>query len=164
MAEYAANAGTADTPTAAILFTCSAFAPAIDKAKQRLNIPVLTPNEAAFDTALDYGSEIAIVVTFPPSADTLQQELAAIAANRGINVNITTHLAEGALAALQNGLAEEHDRLIRQTVERISGSEVIVLGQFSMARATAGITPRRSQRLLTTPDLAVQRLRQLVPA
>ena len=53
LGRYAASTG-AD----AILFTCSAFGPAIAAVQQDLDIPVLTPNEAAFEEAIAHGSQI----------------------------------------------------------------------------------------------------------
>ena len=85
-----------------------------------------------------------------------------MAASRGVEVNISTHLVEGALDALQNDRADEHDALIAHSVRQLTSADVIVLGQFSMARAAAGTTLSSNQRLLTTPDLAVQHLRRLV--
>src|SRR5690606_38456877 len=51
----AASTGTPNDRPAAILFTCSAFGPAINKVKDALAIPVLRPNEAAFEKALELG-------------------------------------------------------------------------------------------------------------
>ncbi|HEX9449555.1 MAG TPA: hypothetical protein VF920_16330, partial [Dongiaceae bacterium] len=61
--------------TGAILFTCSAFGPAIDGVKAALSIPVLRPNEAAFTAALKAGHRIALLVTFEPSGAALRTEL-----------------------------------------------------------------------------------------
>ena len=162
LAGYALNAATSEVKTAAILFTCSAFGESIAMARRDIPIPVLTPNEAAFDAAMDHGKNIAIVVTFAPSAGTLRDELETMAASRNINVTVSTHLVEGALDALQNGRTADHDSLIAQKVQRLGGKDVILLGQFSMARAAGKIVTPSHQKLLTTPDLAVQRLRDLV--
>ena len=55
LGRYAAEAGPGGRATHGILFTCSAFGPAIDIVKQELDIPVLKPNEAAFAGALKAG-------------------------------------------------------------------------------------------------------------
>jgi hypothetical protein len=58
----------------AILFTCSAFGPAIDAAKRTHNIPILKPHEAMFDEALDLCERqgrpcrIGLLTTFEPAA------------------------------------------------------------------------------------------------
>src|SRR6185312_15729019 len=64
LGNYAANAGTRTEKTQAILFTCSAFGPALDTVKREQSIPVLHPNEAAFEAALASGQRIALMTTF----------------------------------------------------------------------------------------------------
>jgi hypothetical protein len=92
--------------TDGILFTCSAFGPAIDAVKAKSSIPVLRPNEAAFDIALDRGTNLALLVSFEPSAATLQVELHEMAVARGQSVKVTTVFADGALEALKRGDGE----------------------------------------------------------
>ena len=149
LGRYATGAG-AD----AILFTCSAFGPAIAAVKATLPIPVLTPNESAFEEAVTHGARIGLLVTFQPSLDALRAELAAI----GPALRIDARLVEGALPALQKGDPDTHDRLILEAVAAMGDCDTVVLGQFSMARAARHYTGR--QPLLTTPASAVNKLRR----
>lgn len=159
LARYAAG-----TAADGILFTCSAFGRAIEAARDAVAIPVLKPNEAALDAALDAGSRIALLVTFPATIPSMTQELELAAKARGMVPTIMSAVADGALAALQNGDGERHDRLIGEAARRLAGIDALVLAQFSMARAAPHVGKLGRTRLLTTPDSAVARLRRLVEA
>ena len=63
-----------DAEADAVLFTCSAFGPAIASAGAALEVPVLKPNEAMFETALDIGGRIGLLVSFEASVASLRQE------------------------------------------------------------------------------------------
>lgn len=160
LADYAlASEGKAGA-TQAILFTCSAFGPAIDAVKQKLSVPVLRPNEAAFEQALAIGPRIALAVTFGPSLPALSAELEAMAQLAGSRVQITPILVEGALAALKAGDGPLHDRLVVEALGDIRDVDAIVLGQFSLARAADPLSQVVSVPVLTTPGAAVQSLRE----
>ena len=73
----------------AILFTCSAFGPAIEAARDTVNIPVLKPNEAMMEEALAAGSRIALLATFEPSLPSMRAELESLAANRNASIDVT---------------------------------------------------------------------------
>lgn len=160
LARYAAATPGNGARTDALLFTCSAFGDAIDQVKRDLPIPVLRPNEAAFDLALDLGQRIGLLVTFAPSAASLSKELVAMADRRGCDIAITTALADGALAALKAGDAARHDELAAATAARdLAGCDVVVLGQFSLARAAASVGVATGRPVITTPAAAVTALR-----
>ena len=95
LARYARQAGTQNDKTDAILFTCSAFGAAIDAVKSDMSIPVLSPNEAAFEQALTIGGRVGLVVTFPPSRQSLSEELKSAAAEQNIYLEVDTVLADG---------------------------------------------------------------------
>jgi Asp/Glu/hydantoin racemase len=136
-----------------ILFTCSAFGPAIEAVAAELPIPVLKPNESAFRAALAHGKRIGLLVTFAGSLAPLTEELQAMA---GPGLDLHARIVPGALAALQAGGGEAHDRKIAEAAAHLPPVDALVLGQFSMARAAKGLTDRT---VYTTPDAAVAELK-----
>ena len=62
---------------------------------------------------------------------------------------------------LKQGRAAEHDQLIAKAAVEMGRCDALMLGQFSMARAAAGIPPVPGRRVLTSPHSAVARLKQL---
>lgn len=151
LGRYAAGTG-AD----AILFTCSAFGPCIEAVARDQQIPVLKPNEAMIEEAVASGGAIGLMATFAPTLASMPAEFPA-------GLRIRTFLVEGALAALDRGDAETHDRLVAQAAGSVKDCDVVALAQFSLARSAARIAQVTGKRVLTTPDSAVRKLRQLLP-
>lgn len=164
LGRYAARERLRDAATRAILFTCSAFGPAIEAVQRDLDIPVHKPNQAAFESALARGSRIGLLVTFSAALGALMAELEEMAAARGIRVTLTGAMVYGALEALQRGDGAGHDRLISLTAAALRDVDVIILGQFSMARARRAMAPELQTRVLTTPDCAVAALKRTLAA
>ncbi len=159
LADYALASEGKGGRTQGILFTCSAFGPAIEAVKARASVPVLRPNEAAFEAALAAGDRIGLVVTFGPSLDALKQELLDMAAACGKSVTIKAVMVEGALAALKAGDGDGHDQLAANAAAKLDNVDVIVLGQFSLARAHAAVESRTGRAVITTPESAVATMR-----
>jgi Asp/Glu/hydantoin racemase len=161
LARYVAGIDNAAGRTAGLLFTCSAFGDAIEAVKRVLPIPVLRPNEAAFEQGLDIGGSIGLVVTFGPSAISLSGELRTMAAARGQHITIHPVVAEGAMAALKAGDGEEHDRLVAEAVQDLPACDVVILGQFSLARSRPLLARSLACPIITTPHAAVEKMREL---
>lgn len=159
LGRYAAATQVGGRRTDAILFTCSAFGQAIEAVQSEQPIPVFKPNEAAFEKALGRGRRIGVLVTFLPSLEALADELRDLAARRGITCDVRGVHVPGALAALQAGRTEDHDGAIASAASALGDADAIVLGQFSMARASTAMDPALRSRVLTTPDCAVEQLR-----
>jgi len=159
LARYAHGAG-AD----AVLFTCSAFGPAIEAAAAAVPIPVLKPNEAMLEEALTVGNRIGLLATFEPSIPALKGEIEQMARKNSIALEVTARAVPAALSALHAGCAADHDRLIADAAQEIGECDALILGQFSMASAANAIPARPRRKVLTSPNSAVTRLKQLLAA
>jgi Asp/Glu/hydantoin racemase len=158
LATYAARAG-AD----GILFTCSAFTPAMDVARKDVTIPLLKPDEAMFTAALETGRRIGVVATFAGTIPVAEPQILAMAAARGLDVEIVSTVAPEAFNAMNAGDTATHDRLVVDAAVALAPRvDVLCLAQFSMARARPGIERQVSIPVLTSPTAAVQRLRALL--
>ncbi|MEQ8398380.1 aspartate/glutamate racemase family protein [Thalassobaculum sp.] len=155
LAGYAADCG-AD----GILFTCSAFGPAIEAAaRDQAPRPVLKPNQAMFADALALGPRIAMVATFAPSLAPMEKEFADMAAAAGSPAQLTTVCVPDAMAALRSGDADAHNRLVADAARDLGGCDAILLAQFSTAKARDSVAAVASVPVLTSPDSAVSLLR-----
>ena len=149
-----------------ILFTCSAFGPAIESAAQVLGVPTLKPNEAMFDEALDLcarlggARRIGLLTSFAPAGKSMRDELLAAAGRRKLQVTLDSACVSGAMDALNAGDVASHDRLIVEQAQALAGCDVLMLGQFSMARAMPLVAAATRQPVLTSPDSAVRRLQR----
>ena len=148
---------------AAILFSCSAFGPAIEAAAARLPVPVLKPNQAMLDEALALGGRIQVLSTFRPSGPAIRRELEVLAAQRKVDLTIEDSYVPGALDALHAGDPDTHDTLIAEAAAD-SRADVVLLAQFSMARARDAVSRRVDARVLSSPVSAVLALKRMMRA
>ena len=151
LGRYAAGTG-AD----AILFTCSAFGPCIEAvAREQAPMPVLKPSEAMIEQAAAKGDRIGLLSTFPPTLISMPPEFPG-------SVEIVPKLATGALAALDRGDRAEHDRLVAEASRDLRDCDLIALAQYSMAPAASLVAEASGRPVLTTPDSAVLKLKELL--
>ncbi|MFM2151562.1 MAG: hypothetical protein RLZZ187_3868 [Pseudomonadota bacterium] len=153
LARYAAGTG-----AQGILFSCSAFGPCIEACAQDLApLPVLKPNEAAIEEAVTIGRKIGLLATFPGTLSSMPPEFPP-------GVEVVPCLAPGALAALDAGDAATHDRLAAEAAVALRDCDVVLLGQFSLARAASLVAAATGKPVVTTPDSAVAKLKRLLRA
>ncbi|MDR6611390.1 Asp/Glu/hydantoin racemase [Leifsonia sp. 1010] len=181
----------AESGADAVLVTCSSIGEAAEEAAAALRIPVIrvdaamaaesvrlaaasapahahssgvfrpeTPSEGGKTQELAAGG-IAVLATntatLGPTTRLIEREAAA----RGVAVDVTATVVEGAAAARAAGDQATHDRLIADEVRRLAESgtaSVLVLAQASMAPATesAGV----DLPVLTSPAGGVAGLRE----
>lgn len=145
-----------------VLFTCSAFGLAIERADSETTIPVMKPNEAMFDMAFSHGDRVVILFTFPPAAGGMEDEFREAARQKGSTVQISSIFCDGALDAKKSGDDATHDRLIADTAGTVKDADVILLAQFSMAGAADAVRERTDIPVLTSPEAAIEEIRRRI--
>lgn len=163
LADYAVGTG-----CDALLFTCSAFGPAIEAVAREQSVPVLKPNEAMFELALQRAAEgktrVALVATFEPSIGSMADEFRRLAQSREIPVEFCTLFVPEAMDDLARGEPALHHRKIAAAAASELGScDTVMLAQFSMAAAQRDVSAAvpRSQ-VLSSPECAVSALKERV--
>lgn len=139
-----------------VLYTCSAFGPAIEAVQREHVVPVLKPNEAMFEDAIRTARSVGMVATFSRSLPSMEAEFAEASGGR---IPLQTALAEGAMDALRRGDTYEHNRLVADTAAGLVGCDLIMLAHFSTAQALPMTQERVRARVTTAPHAAVARLR-----
>ncbi|WP_213953328.1 MULTISPECIES: aspartate/glutamate racemase family protein [unclassified Variovorax] len=149
-----------DTGVQGILFTCSAFGACIERvARTHFAIPVLKPNEAMVDEAVQGQGRLGLIATFGPTLLSMPPEFPE-------SVELELAMVDGALDALNAGDAARHDALIAAEAKALAdrGCARIALAQFSMARARVACEQASGVPVLTTVDSAVRAMRHKLNA
>lgn len=161
LARYARRAG-----CDGILFTCSAFGPAIEAAAAAVDVPTFKPNEAMFDEALarcrPEGGTLGLIATFEPSLAPMAAELMDKARRRGARVELRTAFAPEAMQDLAEGRAVQHHEKIAVAARALRDCDVVMLAQFSMAAAVPAVQAELPCPVLSSPDCAVLALRKRI--
>jgi Asp/Glu/hydantoin racemase len=157
LTDYAETIG-----AAGLLFTCSAFGPAIDAARAGRAFPVLKPNEAMFADALARGTRIGMLATFGPSIAPMEEEFCAMAAALRPGATLRSVFVPDAMDALNAGDAERHDRLIAARASELADCDIVLLAQFSMACAAPAVAAAVRCPVLTSPRSAVDKLKAAI--
>ena len=127
-----------DTGCTGILFTCSAFGPAIEAAGRACGLPTLKPNQAMFEQALAAGGATALVATFEPSIAPMAEEYRALARAAGRSGELQTFVVPGAMQALSDGDAATHDAAIARKVSALARSR----GRSRAIFSSSGVNDR----------------------
>jgi Asp/Glu/hydantoin racemase len=143
-----------------ILFTCSAFAPAIEAVARQFPIPVLKPDEAMFDQALSCGKRIGMIATFKPAIASMEAAFLAKAQAAGSTATIQSVYVPDALEASKRGGLELHNRLVCAALPQLVQCDAIMLAQFSTSTALPLARQSTHVPVLSAPEAAVLFLQQ----
>lgn len=147
-----------------ILYTCSAFRECIDACIAEFELPMLKPNDAMIEQALERGSRLAVVATVAATIPSITAEIAEMAGARNQNVELVPYVVDGAFDALARGDAARHDALVAARAREISGCDAVVLAQFTLSRAAPAVAAVCDSPVFESPGAAVAKMRRMVGA
>ncbi len=146
-----------------ILFTGSAFGPAIERVANAVSIPVLKPSETMFTEAITTEARVGMLATFEPSISSMEAEFKTDAANARASVTLESVYVPDAMAALLDGNREKHDIVVAEAAPALAHCSAIMLAQFSMAPAAAKLRQRLpGVPVLTSPGSAVAGMKKRI--
>lgn len=153
-----------------LLLTCSSVSPAVDVARQVVNIPVIKIDEPMAEAAAAMGTRVAVLATVPttlkPTSDLIRGAFASKARTAGLSVpviRVETFLCDDAFDALAAGDVEKHNRLlIGHIVSAAESFDAVVLAQASMSNILPLIPAAISGKVLTSPRLGLGRTAEVL--
>jgi len=156
---------TADAGATVILSACSTMGEAVDAARGAVPVPILKIDEAMAEKAVTLGRRIGIFATASSTLGPTARLLQAKAKAAGRTIETSEQLCAGAFDLLLAGRIAEHDRLVTDIVLGAAPQfDVVLFAQASMSRLAPAIAPRLTRPLLTSPELAMERLKSLLGA
>jgi Asp/Glu/hydantoin racemase len=134
----------------------------IDACIRECSVPILKPNDAMIDEALEAGSRLAVMATVGPTIPSISVEIQEMAAARGHAVELVPYVVEHAFDALASGDGAKHDRLVAERAREIKNCDAIVLAQFSLSRAVPAVRAVSKIPIYNSPGAAIARMREMV--
>jgi Asp/Glu/hydantoin racemase len=146
----------------AVLVTCSSIGEAVTAAQQLFDFPVMRVDEAMAEAAVARGRRIGVLATLrttlEPTANLVRCK------GKGKGIEIVDHLCDGAFQAVMAGDTKTHDAIVgKALLNEMSGTDVVVLAQASMARVLSAMEPGAlTMPVLSSPELGVQRMAEVL--
>ncbi|MBR4422441.1 MAG: Asp/Glu/hydantoin racemase [Erysipelotrichaceae bacterium] len=139
---------------------CSSVGEAFDIARTQADCKTLKIDEPMAERAVELGSKIGVVATvastMAPSCNLVRRT----AAEAGKDVEVNEYLVNGALDILMSGDVDRHNELVIEAIRKAEAeNDVVVLAQGSMT-AILPLLKDNVKPILTSPRLAVERVRK----
>lgn len=143
-----------------VMVTCSSIGAAVEASAAFSKVPVLRVDQPMADQAVQTGSRIGVIATLPTTLDPTSDLVKRRAEAAGKEIELVSHLCEGAFDALMSGDAATHDAMVAAALkDLVTKVDVIVLAQASMARVVATLDDADKKiPILASPEIAMQHL------
>ncbi len=146
-----------------VLLTCTAYSPVADDVQKQADIPVLKIDELMVREALGRAKKIGLVATVPAGLNMQKQLIEQIAAELGREIELDAELRPEAFQALSAGRRDEHDRIVLGVVEELATrNDLVLLAQASMGHLASKVPASVSVPVLSSPTLAVEKVKEMV--
>jgi Asp/Glu/hydantoin racemase len=147
----------------AVMVTCSSIGEGVAIARRQFAFPILRVDEAMAERAVETGTRIGVAATLRTTLEPTVALLRETAARAGRTVEIAPQLSEGAFERLIAGDAQGHDQMLVASLEELRKRvDVIVLAQASMARVARQFEGSAGPPMLSSPELAIRRARDVL--
>jgi Asp/Glu/hydantoin racemase len=153
-----ASAGGAD----AVLLSCSMYGPVLDEARQDHELPMLSSDEALFEEVASRSFDSVLLVgPLEPAVEDSVGRLRQVLRSSASGTRIIGQVAIGAIEATARGDLDELVGVLQAaTSPYVNDVDAVVLGNFSLAPARAGLEAAVQIPVLSAPELAAERLRR----
>jgi aspartate/glutamate racemase len=146
-----------------VLLTCTAYSPVADDVQKQADVPVLKIDELMVREALGRARKIGLVATVPAGLNMQKQLIEQIAAEMGREIELDAQLRPEAFQALSAGRRDEHDAIVLGVVEELAQrNDLVMLAQASMGHLAAKVPSSITVPVLSSPTLAVAKVKELV--
>ncbi len=146
-----------------ILGACSSVGELAEQVQAAVHVPFVRIDEAMAEEAVRRGSRIGVAATLATTLEPTARLLRHKAEVAGKPVTLVPALVEAAYRALMAGDQEGHDRVLAEALAELAPrADVVVLAQASMARVLPRLPEGDRARFLTSPRLAMERVRRLI--
>jgi aspartate/glutamate racemase len=146
-----------------ILEACSSVGEVVTKMQSAVSIPIVRIDEGMAEQAVQRGERLGVAATLPTTLQPTTRLLRAKAQLAGKQVEVTPLLIEGAYQKLMAGDREGHDDLLVEKLQELARAvDVVVLAQASMARVLPRLSPADQDKILISPRLAMQRVKDTI--
>jgi Asp/Glu/hydantoin racemase len=143
-----------------IAVTCSTLSPHVAGLRASFSVPVVAIDDAMCALAAGTGRRVMILATARSTVEPTTAKLLAEAKAAGREIETRHLVAEEAYAAIKRGDRARHDAIVLGLASGISGCDVVVLAQASMAHLEAEVARLCGCPTLSSPSLCVAEIGQ----
>jgi Asp/Glu/hydantoin racemase len=144
-----------------VVICCSTISGLSETAKKMVSIPVMGIDEPMAELAVSNAHRIMVLATIPTTLGPSLELLKRTAVRLGKSVELDSLLCKQARSHLDRGQADRHDAILKREIEKaFQRSDIVVLAQASMARVIDAVDLTMKDRVLTSPPIALQAIRE----